>query len=98
MASGREALTSGDAQRFGYAVHTLAGMFRSLSADAALAAADSLESLVMAGERHGMEAGYALLEREVELLTAELVGMTNSAIGAARPSRDSCASQGALPS
>ena len=98
MASGREALNSGDAQRFGYAVHTLAGMFRSLSADAALAAADSLESLVMAGERHGMEAGYALLEREVELLTAELVGMTNSAIGAARPSRDSCASQGALPS
>ncbi|WP_220634911.1 response regulator [Georgfuchsia toluolica] len=77
LARGREALANGDIQQFGYVVHTLAGMFRSLSADAATASAASLEALAMAGTRHELETGFAQLEREVERLTTELVSMTN---------------------
>jgi len=77
MASAREAMKSGNAERFTYAVHTLRGMFRSLSAPAAQEAAGILEGLSLKNDRENAEATYAVLEKEVQALKAELGGMTD---------------------
>jgi CheY-like chemotaxis protein len=80
MASAREAMESGNAERFTYAVHTLRGMFRSLSAPAAQEAAGILEGLNLRNDRENAEATYAVLEGEVQALKAELSGMTDKTV------------------
>jgi CheY-like chemotaxis protein/HPt (histidine-containing phosphotransfer) domain-containing protein len=80
MASAREAMKTGNADRFVYAVHTLRGMFRSLSATAAQEAAGILEGLSLKNDRENAEATYAVLEREVQVLKGELGGMTDKTI------------------
>ncbi len=80
MASVREAMKSGNAERFTYAVHTLRGMFRSLSAPAAQEAAGILEGLSLRNDRENAEATYAVLEREVQALKTELSGMTDKTV------------------
>ena len=84
LAGGKAALARGDGPQFRYAVHTLAGMFRSLSAPAALAAAEALESdgATVSGGLEGqecLEEAYARLEREVERLKHELQGLAELA-------------------
>jgi two-component system sensor histidine kinase/response regulator len=72
MSSAREAMKAGNAGRFAYDVHTLRGMFRSLSATAAQETAGILEDLSLKNDREKAEATYALLEQEVQALKAEL--------------------------
>jgi CheY-like chemotaxis protein len=80
MASAREAMKAGNADRFTYSVHTLRGMFRSLSATAAQEAAGILEGLSLKNDRENAEATYAVLEQEVQALKAELGGMTKKTV------------------
>ncbi len=80
MASAREAMKTGDTGRFTYAVHTLRGMFRSLSAPLAQEAAGILEGLSLKNNRESAEATYAVLEQEVQALMAELAGMTDRTV------------------
>jgi len=80
MASAREAMKTGNADRFTYAVHTLRGMFRSLSAPAAQEAAGILEGLSLKNDRENAEATYAVLEQEVQVLKAELGSMTDKTV------------------
>jgi len=77
MASVREAMENGNADRFAYDVHTLCGMFRNLSAVAAQEAAGKLEALDLKSEREKAVATYVLLEREVQALVAELGSPTD---------------------
>jgi two-component system, sensor histidine kinase and response regulator len=77
MASAREAMASGNTGGFAHDMHTLRGMFRSLSADAAQEAAGKLEELDLKKEREKADATYALLEQEVQALKAELSGLTD---------------------
>ena len=77
MASVREAMENGNADRFAYEVHTLRGMFRNLSAVAAQEAAGKLEGLDLKSERGKAGTIYALLEEEVQALTAELGSLKN---------------------
>jgi len=78
MSRAREAMESGDAERLGVELHTLQGMFRSLSAVAALDEARKLESLA-AGDRDEARAIYASLEREVQALAGELAALSREA-------------------
>jgi CheY-like chemotaxis protein len=80
MASAREAMKTGNAGRFAYDVHTLRGMFRSLSAPAAQEAAGILEGLSLKNDRENAEATYAVLEQEVQVLKAELCGMIDKTV------------------
>jgi len=80
MASAREAMKAGNADRFTYAVHTLRGMLRSLSATAAQEAAGILEGLSLRNDRENAEATYAVLEHEVQVLKAELGGMIDKSV------------------
>jgi CheY-like chemotaxis protein/HPt (histidine-containing phosphotransfer) domain-containing protein len=80
MASAREAMETGNADRFTYAVHTLRGMFRSLSAPLAQEAAGILEGLSLKNDRENAEATYAVLEQEVQVLKAELGGMNDKTV------------------
>jgi HPt (histidine-containing phosphotransfer) domain-containing protein len=80
MASAREAMGTGNAERFTYAVHTLRGMFRSLSAPLAQEAAGILEGLSLKNERENAEATYAVLEQQVQALKAELCGMIDKTV------------------
>ncbi|HEX9192923.1 MAG TPA: response regulator [Burkholderiales bacterium] len=77
MASAREAMASGNTGGFAHDMHTLRGMLRSLSADAAQEAAGKLEELDLKKEREKADATYALLEQEVQALKAELSGLTD---------------------
>ena len=77
MASVREAMENGNADRFAYDVHTLCGMFRNLSAVAAQEAAGKLEALDLKSEREKAVATYVLLEGEVQALVAELGSPTD---------------------
>jgi HPt (histidine-containing phosphotransfer) domain-containing protein len=77
MASVREAMENGNADRFAYDVHTLRGMFRNLSAVAAQDAAGKLEELDLKSERGKAGTIYALLEEQVQALTAELGSLKN---------------------
>jgi HPt (histidine-containing phosphotransfer) domain-containing protein len=75
MTSALEAMKSGDASRFAYDIHTLRGMFRSLSAVAAQETAGKLEELDVVKDREKVQAAYAILEQEAQALKAELGGM-----------------------
>jgi CheY-like chemotaxis protein/HPt (histidine-containing phosphotransfer) domain-containing protein len=77
MVSAREAMANGDTRGFAYNIHTLHGMFRSLSAGAAQEVARGLEELDLKKEREKAQALYALLDQEVQALKAELVKFTN---------------------
>ena len=80
MASAREAMKTGNAGRFAYDIHTLRGMFRSLSATAAQEAAGKLEELDLVKNLEKVQAAYALLEQEAQALKAELGGMIDKTI------------------
>ncbi len=80
MASAREAMKTGNAGRFAYDIHTLRGMFRSLSATAAQDAAGKLEELDLVKNLEKVQAAYALLEQEAQALKAELGGMIDKTV------------------
>ena len=80
MASAREAMKTGNAGRFAYDIHTLRGMFRSLSATSAQEAAGKLEELDLVKNPEKVQAAYALLEQEAQALKAELGGMIDKTI------------------
>jgi len=80
MASAREAMKTGNAVRFAYDIHTLRGMFRSLSATAAQDAAGKLEELDLVKNLEKVQAAYALLEQEAQALKAELGGMIDKTV------------------
>jgi len=80
MASAREAMKTGNAGRFAYDIHTLRGMFRSLSATAAQEAAGKLEELDLVKNLEKVQAAYALLEQEAQALKAELGGMIDKTV------------------
>lgn len=80
MASVREAMASRNAGQFAHGVHTLRGMFRSLSAIAAQEVTEELEGLNLGDEQEKAEATYVLLEREVRALKAELGSLTREAM------------------
>ena len=75
MARAREALASGDAERFSREIHTLHGMLRNLSGVAAAEEARKLECLDLARDGDDAPAIYAALEREVRALENELGSM-----------------------
>jgi HPt (histidine-containing phosphotransfer) domain-containing protein len=75
MASVHEAMERRDASRFACDVHTLRGMFRSLSAVAAQEAAASLEDLDFESPEK-LRASYALLEQEAQALASELLALS----------------------
>ncbi|MDP1525023.1 MAG: response regulator [Rhodocyclaceae bacterium] len=85
METARRALDSHDVARFGYAIHTLAGMFRTLSAEAASARAQLLETAALIVAWPEMEEGFELLERDVDLLATELVGLTEQSLSLPNP-------------
>jgi len=74
MSSARDAITRRDARGLAYALHTLCGMFRNLSADAAQAAAMRLQEADLADDPGGTAARFSVLENEVRLLNARLAG------------------------
>ena len=80
METARRALDSHDVAGFNYAIHSLAGMFRSLSADAAGATAQLLETAALIVAWPEMEEGFVLLEREVDLLAPELVALADQTL------------------
>jgi len=80
MASAREAMKTGNAGRFAYDIHTLRGMFRSLSATAAQEAAGKLEGLDLVKNLEKVQAAYALLEQEAQALKAELGGTIDKTV------------------
>ncbi|MDD5250382.1 MAG: response regulator [Rhodocyclaceae bacterium] len=76
MADARAALVGRNAGQCALLIHTLAGMFRSLAADAALDVVDRLEIIVAEENWELMEKEFARLEREAERLAAELLAMS----------------------
>jgi len=80
METVRWALDRRDVAGFAYAIHTLAGMFRSLSAEATTATAQRLETAALAGAWPEMEEGLVLLEHEVGLLATALARLTDQTL------------------
>jgi len=80
MASIREAMASRTADKFAYDVHTLRGMFRSLSATAAQEVAGELEEVDLQDEPEKVTAIYASLEQEVQELRSELAKLTGKTV------------------
>jgi CheY-like chemotaxis protein/HPt (histidine-containing phosphotransfer) domain-containing protein len=80
IASAREAMAGRDASQFTHDVHTLRGMLGNLSAIAAQELAGELEELSLLDEHEKAEATFALLEREVYALKAELSRLTREAM------------------
>jgi len=68
----REAIAARDAEGFGRAVHTMRGMLRSLSANAADELARTLQSLDVRADRVQAESVCARLERAIDVLKARL--------------------------
>jgi hypothetical protein len=65
LEAGREALVAGDAWRFGETLHTLRGMFHSLSANGAVHAVENLEQMDIVTAPRQIESAYVALEQEV---------------------------------
>jgi len=84
MAAVREAIAARNVADFASSLHTLGGMFRSLSAISAHQAAEVMRALDPAQQPDAVGATYALLEREVDALEAELVRLAADAGAAAR--------------
>jgi PAS domain S-box-containing protein len=79
LAGARDAIARGDASRLGYTLHTMRGIFRNLSANAALEVLESLQAVELGGEPARAEAACALLEKQVSLLDTELASLTREA-------------------
>jgi CheY-like chemotaxis protein/HPt (histidine-containing phosphotransfer) domain-containing protein len=75
MSSAREAIARCDAHGLAGALHTLCGMFRNLSAEAAQAAVMRLQESDLAADPGGAAARFSMLEHEVRLLNARLAGL-----------------------
>ena len=75
MSSARDAIARRDARGLACALHTLCGMFRNLSADAAQAAAMRLQESDLAADPGGAAARFSVLENEIRLLNARLAGL-----------------------
>jgi len=84
MAAVREAIAARNVADFASSLHTLGGMFRSLSAISAHQAAEVMRALDPAQQPDAVGATYALLEREVDALEAELVRLAADSGAAAR--------------
>ena len=82
MASARDAMESGNAEKFAYDVHTLHGMFRNLSARAAEEDARRLEELDLARDFEKIKAVYASLERQAQAFEAELCALADETVAA----------------
>ena len=75
MAQSRLALTRGDAEGLASALHTLCGMFRNLSAEAAGDAVSNLQQLDIRNDPAVAAARFSTLEEEVRLLNEKLAGL-----------------------
>ena len=73
MSQLRLGIAQGNVGELGHALHTLCGMFRNLSADAAYAAAAGLHEFDVQGDPAGAAERFSVLERQVRLLNAALV-------------------------
>jgi two-component system, sensor histidine kinase and response regulator len=80
IAAVREALVLRDRDAFGYAAHTLRGMLRNFSANAAEEAAARLQALDAARDTARAEAACQALERELARLSSELAGMSKAMV------------------
>ena len=80
VARAREALQAGDAEKFSCEVHTLRGMFRSLSGIAAEEQAQKLEHLDVSKDREKAQSIFAALEREIQALASELSALARDAL------------------
>ena len=72
MSQCRGALARGDAESVEHTLHTLSGMFRNLSAEAASDATARLQALDLRSDRGGAAVCFEALEEEVRLLNEEL--------------------------
>ena len=75
MSGARDSIARRDARGLACVVHTLCGMFRNLSADAAWEAAMALQKLELEKDPAGAAAGLAVIEKEVRLLNAHLASL-----------------------
>ena len=80
MARAREAMQTGDAEKFTCEVHTLRGMFRNLSGIAAEEEAQKLEHLDVSRDRAKAQSIFAALEREIQALASELATLASAAL------------------
>jgi len=76
MTETRDAISSRDASRLSYMLHTMGGMFRNVSAHSALQIISRLQSVDLETGIAKAEAEYGRLEQEVRSLTAELARLT----------------------
>jgi HPt (histidine-containing phosphotransfer) domain-containing protein len=65
MSNIRNAITSGDLEALGFAIHTLKGVIGNFSAQPASEAAERLEILADSGDRTGLNVALATLEVEI---------------------------------
>jgi CheY-like chemotaxis protein len=75
MSSARDSILHRDAAGLTYALHTLCGMFRNLSADAAQKAVTELQEFDLENDLAGIVSRFSILENEVRLLNARLASL-----------------------
>jgi HPt (histidine-containing phosphotransfer) domain-containing protein len=75
MDSARAAMAARDNEAFANLLHTLLGMFRSLSANAAQEITERLQALSLRKESAQVEAIYAQLEQEIRALKVALASL-----------------------
>ena len=76
----RDAIANRDASRYAYVVHTLKGMFRNLSADAAQQVVERMQELRLDQDGDRIDAARRLLEQEVEALESELIALADQGV------------------
>jgi len=79
MTSARDAIARRDISRLAYVLHTLNGMFRNLSANAAQEIVSGLQAIDLGSDPARAEVECSVLEREVKSLEAELTSLTSKA-------------------
>jgi CheY-like chemotaxis protein len=72
MSGAHDAIARRDAGALAYALHTLCGMFRNLSADAAQEAVSETQKLDLENDLEGVRLRFSALENEVRLLNSRL--------------------------
>jgi HPt (histidine-containing phosphotransfer) domain-containing protein len=80
LARAREAMQSGDAEKFACEAHTLCGMFRNLSGIAAEEKAQELERLDVSRDGEKAQSIFAVLEDEIRALAIELSALSRDAL------------------
>jgi CheY-like chemotaxis protein len=78
MSGARDSIARRDPHNLACALHTLCGMFRNLSADAARDAAMALQEFDLENDPAGAAARLAVIEKEVRLLNAQLASLHSS--------------------